>query len=109
MFPITRATEIQKPMCRGEEEEEEEEEEAEVEGGEEGRETADGADGPEELEKEGSVGTVIRPDSSTGSDLDFLGPIVDPRKSRSDPADAERGWQVRQSRTRPAPSKSATR
>jgi hypothetical protein len=93
MFPITRATEIQKPMCRGEEEEEEEEEEAEVDGGEEGRETADGADGPEELEKEGSVGTVIGRDSSTGSD----------------PADAERGWQVRQSRTRPAPSKSATR
>ncbi len=75
MFPITRATEIQKPMCRGEEEEEEDE----VDGGE-GRETADGDDGPEELEKEGSVGTVIRRDSSTGSDLDFLGPIAGPEK-----------------------------
>jgi hypothetical protein len=76
MFPITRATEIQKPMCRGEEEEEEGEgeEEDEVDGEEEGRETAVGADGPEELEKEGSVGTVIRRDSSTGSDLDFFGP-----------------------------------
>jgi hypothetical protein len=72
MFPITRATEIQKPMCRGEEEEEEEEED-EVDG-EEGRETAEADDGPEELEKEGSVGTVIRRDSSTGSDLDFFGP-----------------------------------
>ena len=71
MFPITRATEIQKPMCRGEEEEDEDE----VDGGE-GRETADGDDGPEELEKEGSAGTVIRRDSSTGSDLDFLGPIA---------------------------------
>ena len=65
MFPITRATEIQKPICRGEEEEE-----AEVDWGEEGGETAeDDDDGPEELEKEGSVGTVIRRDSSTGSDL----------------------------------------
>ena len=63
---ITRATEIQKPICRGEEEEDE------VDAGEEGRETADGDDGPEELEKEGSVGTVIRRDSSTGSDLGFL-------------------------------------
>ena len=69
MFPITKATEIQKPMGRGEEEEEEDE----VDGGEEGV-TAEGDDGPEALEKEGSVGTVIRRDSSTGSDLDFLRP-----------------------------------
>ncbi len=60
-------------MSRGEEDEEEEEEEDEdrVDGGE-GGETAEGDDGTEALEKEGSVGTVIRRDSSTGSDLDFL-------------------------------------
>jgi hypothetical protein len=59
MFPITRATEIQKPICR---------EGVAVEG----REDDEGDDGPEELEKEGSAGPVIRRDSSTGSDLDFL-------------------------------------
>jgi hypothetical protein len=65
MFPITRATEIQKPMCRGAE--------GEVVGGEEGGETVESDDGSEELEKEGSVGTVIRRHSSTGSDRDSLG------------------------------------
>jgi hypothetical protein len=57
MFPMTSATEIQKPMGRGAED---------AEAGEVGGDDDDGG-GELELEKEGSDGTVIGGDGSTAS------------------------------------------